>query len=83
MATLKEDIIPSGEKIPKEIEEVLKEFKEMMLPELPKKLPPRREVDPEIKLEPGTEPLAICPYRMDPPELEELRRQLKELLGVY
>lgn len=53
-----------------------------MPPELPKKLPPRRKVDHEIELEPRAKPPAMCPYRMAPPELEELRRQLKELLDV-
>ncbi|KAL5831624.1 hypothetical protein ACOSQ4_016978 [Xanthoceras sorbifolium] len=50
--------------------------------ELPKKLPPRREVDHQIELEPGTKPPAKAPYRMAPPELEELRKQLKDLLDA-
>lgn len=28
---------------------------------------------------PGAKPPALAPYRMAPPELEELRKQLKEL----
>ncbi|GKB81756.1 putative nucleotidyltransferase, ribonuclease H [Tanacetum coccineum] len=44
---------------------------------LPKKLPPRREVDHTIELEMGSKPSAKAPYRMPPPELEELRNQLK------
>eukprot|EP00257_Ricinus_communis_P019332 XP_015578290.1 uncharacterized protein LOC107261709 [Ricinus communis] len=61
---------------------VLDEFRDVMPPELPKKLPPRREVDHEIELESGAKPPAFAPYRMAPPELEELRRQLKELLDA-
>jgi len=53
-----------------------------MPPELPKRLPPSREVDHEIELEHGAKPPAMGPYRMAPPELEELRRQLKELLDA-
>ena len=53
-----------------------------MPPELPKKLPLRREVDYAIELEQGAKPLALSPYRMAPPELEELRRQLKDLLDT-
>lgn len=53
-----------------------------MPPKLPKRLPPRREVDHRIELEPGAKPPAMAPYRMDPPELEELRRQLRELLDA-
>ncbi|KAL5733419.1 hypothetical protein ACOSQ2_033111 [Xanthoceras sorbifolium] len=50
--------------------------------ELPKKLPPRREVDHQIELEPGIKPPAKALYRMAPPELEELRKQLKDLLDA-
>jgi hypothetical protein len=50
--------------------------------ELPKRLPPRREVDHKIELEPGARPPAMAPYRMAPPEFEELRKQLKELLDA-
>lgn len=82
LATMKEETSPFQMKAPKEIQEVLEEFKDVMPPELPKKLPPRREVDHEIELEPGAKPPAMGPYRMAPPELEELRRQLKELLDA-
>ena len=50
--------------------------------ELPQRLPPRREVDHQIELVPGAKPPAMTPYRMAPPELEELRKQLKELLDA-
>ncbi|RVW25255.1 Transposon Tf2-2 polyprotein [Vitis vinifera] len=38
--------------------------------------------DHKIELELGAKPPAMGPYRMAPPELEELRRQLKELLDA-
>nr|CAN64786.1 hypothetical protein VITISV_014071 [Vitis vinifera] len=83
LATLKEEKDEgSGEPMPKEIEGVLDEFKDVMPPELPKRLPPKREEDHKIELEPGAKPPAMGPYRMAPPELEELRRQLKELLDA-
>ncbi|RVW49003.1 hypothetical protein CK203_081013 [Vitis vinifera] len=47
----------SGEPMPKEIEGVLDEFKDVMPPELPKRLPPRREEDHKIELEPEPSPL--------------------------
>jgi len=62
-----------------EISDVLAEYADLMPNELPKKLPPRRAVDHSIELEPGKEPLAKRPYRLSGPELEELKRQLKEL----
>ena len=49
---------------------------------LPKKLPPRREIDHKIELELRGKPPVKAPYRMALPELEELKRQLKELLDV-
>ena len=83
LATLKEDPINSmGDLIPMEVQKVLNEFKDVMPSELPKKLPPRREEDHKIELESGAKPPAMGPYRMAPPELEELRRQLKELLDA-
>ena len=83
MVALKEDPIdPMGDPMPMEVKKVLDEFKDVMPPELPKKLPPRREEDHKIELEPGAKPPAMRPYRMAPPELEELRRQLKELLDA-
>nr|CAD1831635.1 unnamed protein product [Ananas comosus var. bracteatus] len=50
--------------------------------ELPRRLPSRREVDHAIKLEPGVKPPAKAAYRMALPELEELQRQLKDLLDA-
>ncbi|XP_068649054.1 uncharacterized protein [Aristolochia californica] len=80
LATLSEE--RDGTPMSLEIEKVLSEFKDVMPPELPKRLPPRREVDHQIELEPGSRPLALAPYRMSPPELEELRRQLRELMDA-
>ena len=74
LATLKEKRDDrSGEPMPKEIKGVLDEFKDVMLPELPKGLPPRREEDHKIESESGAKPPAMGPYRMAPTELEELR----------
>ncbi|KAL9266336.1 Transposon Ty3-I Gag-Pol polyprotein-like protein [Drosera capensis] len=60
------------------IEKVIKEFSYVM----PKKLPLRRKVDHKVELEPNTRSPAKTPYRMAPTELEDLRKQLKELLDV-
>ncbi|KAL2223600.1 UNVERIFIED_CONTAM: Retrovirus-related Pol polyprotein from transposon [Sesamum indicum] len=66
--------------IPDEIKKLLKEFEDVMPDELPRKLPPKRAVDHEIELVPGTKPPARAPYRMSQPELVELRKQLKDML---
>ncbi|KAH9688170.1 Endonuclease [Citrus sinensis] len=72
----------SPSQVPPRIQAVLDEYKDVMPPELPKKLPPRQEVDHGIELEQGAKPPALAPYRMAPPELEELRRQLTDLLDA-
>ena len=54
----------------------------MMLPELPKKLPMRRQMDHQIDLVLGSRPPVQAPYRMTPSELIELRKQLTELLDA-
>ncbi|CAH9102252.1 unnamed protein product [Cuscuta epithymum] len=43
-------------------------------------LPPDREIEFVIEVEPGTKPISIPPYRMAPAELNELKTQLQELL---
>ncbi|XP_054808626.1 uncharacterized protein LOC129310728 [Prosopis cineraria] len=58
------------EEVPLIIAHILVENQDIMPIELPKKLPPHKEVDHEIELELGTQPLAMAPYQMAPPELE-------------
>ncbi|CAN6455079.1 unnamed protein product [Victoria cruziana] len=66
--------------VPEALAPVLKDFAAMMPAELPRRLPPRREVDHAIELVPSAKPPAMAPYRMAPAELRELRRQLDEML---
>ncbi|KAL4199179.1 hypothetical protein AMTRI_Chr03g49890 [Amborella trichopoda] len=62
LAALKVNEEGDGESpMPLEIEQVLKEFKDVMLNELPKQLPPRREVNHQIELEPGAKHPAFAP----------------------
>ncbi|KAI9191328.1 hypothetical protein LWI28_007018 [Acer negundo] len=70
----------SSDPTPAKVQAVLNEYKDIMSKELPKKLPPRREMDHQIELEPGAKPPTMTPYHMAPPELEELRKQLQDLL---
>ncbi|KAL0443877.1 UNVERIFIED_CONTAM: RNA-directed DNA polymerase [Sesamum latifolium] len=58
----------------------LNEFEDVMPDELPRKLQPKRAVDHEIELVPGTKPPVRTPYRMSQPELVELRKQLQDML---
>ena len=43
-------------------------------------LPPDREVEFSIELEPSTAPISRRPYRMAPKELAKMKKQLEELL---
>jgi hypothetical protein len=43
-------------------------------------MPPDRDIEFAIKLQPGTTPISKRPYRMPPAELAELKKQLQELL---
>ena len=52
----------------------------MFFPEDLPGLPPDREVEFFIELEPSTAPISRCPYRMAPKELAEMKKQLEELL---
>ncbi|KAL0562068.1 hypothetical protein IC582_002518 [Cucumis melo] len=60
-------------------EPVVGDYPDVFPEELPG-LPPHREVEFAIELEPGTVPISRAPYRMAPAELKELKVQLQELL---
>lgn len=51
------------------IAELLKQYVNVMLPKLLKKLPPRRDTNHKIELLPGTTSPAKTPYHMAPKEL--------------
>ncbi|XP_060673257.1 uncharacterized protein LOC125420382 [Ziziphus jujuba] len=68
------------ETTPPMVLDALKSFNDVMPDNLPRNLPPRRDIDHNIALIPGAKPPAKAPYRMAPPELAELRKQLEELL---
>jgi len=68
------------ETLPLCIEKVLEENKDAMLEELTRHLSPRCEVDNNIELEPRAKPPTYSLYRMDPTDIEELRKRLKEFL---
>ena len=68
--------------VPDSVVKILKEFKDVMPVELPKKLPPRQSIDHKIELLPGTKAPTQAPCKMLPAELLELCKQLKELLDA-
>lgn len=56
------------------------EFSDVFPKQLPKGLPPSREVDHRIELIPGSTPPSRPTYRLSIAELSELKTQLKELI---
>jgi hypothetical protein len=58
---------------------VVSEYLGVFSDELPD-LPPPRDVEFYIKLQPSTMPVACAPYRMAPMEMRELKIQLKEII---
>ncbi|XP_057811844.1 uncharacterized protein LOC131026086 [Salvia miltiorrhiza] len=61
--------------------EIVRDFQDVFPENLPG-LPPDRQVEFTIDLEPGAAPVSKAPYRMGPKELEELKIQLQELLDL-
>jgi hypothetical protein len=58
---------------------VVCEYADVFLDEIPG-MPPDRDIEFSIELQPGTTPISKRPYRMPPVELAELKKQLQELL---
>jgi hypothetical protein len=59
-------------------DQVVDEFPDVFPDEL-SGMPPDRDIEFIIELLPGTAPIAKRPYRMGVDELEELKKQIKEL----
>ncbi|XP_069145563.1 uncharacterized protein [Solanum lycopersicum] len=59
---------------------IVREFLDVFPSDLPR-MPPDRDIDFSIDLEPCTHPISIPPYRMAPSELREIKAQLQKLLG--
>jgi hypothetical protein len=58
------------------------EFPNVFLEDLPG-MPPDRDVEPTIELQPGTAPISRRSYKMTPKKLGKLKVQLKELLDKW
>jgi hypothetical protein len=58
---------------------VVCEYPDVFPNELPG-MPPDRDIEFVIELQPGSAPISKRPYRMPPAELTELKKQLQELL---
>uniref|UniRef100_A0A8R7V8C2 Reverse transcriptase domain-containing protein n=1 Tax=Triticum urartu TaxID=4572 RepID=A0A8R7V8C2_TRIUA len=63
---------------PMVIQKVLMEFNDVFAE--PTELPPHRQYDHAITLEPGATPINCRPYRYSPLQKDEIERQVKEML---
>jgi hypothetical protein len=66
--------------LPEEIQELLGEFADIIVDELPRSLPPMRSVSHHIDLIPGANLPNKAAYRLTPQENEEVKRQVQDLL---
>jgi hypothetical protein len=66
--------------LPEEVQELLEEFADIVVDELPRSLPPIRSVSHHIDLIPGASLPNKAAYRLMPQENEEVKRQVQDLL---
>ena len=59
---------------------VVREFPDVFPDDL-LRLPPDREIDFQIELASGTEPISRAPYKMAPAELKELKVKMEEMVN--
>ena len=62
------------------IQDLLQKYKGIFPDDLPNNLPPQREVDHKIEIVEGAKPTSQNPYRLSYHELDEMKKQLDELL---
>lgn len=68
------------EKSKEESEHIMQEYDDVFPEELPAHLPISRPIDHRIELIPGSIPPSRSMYRMSPKEIDEIKKQLTELL---
>lgn len=61
--------------------DLVKAYRSVFPDDLPSGLPPRRHIDHKIELVPGAEPPTKPAYRMSADELDELKKQLSDLIS--
>ncbi|GJP85359.1 hypothetical protein CLOP_g15458 [Closterium sp. NIES-67] len=63
----------------RKIKDLLKEFQDILLDDLPNELPPYRTHQHEIVEEPGSKPTFRALYRLSPTELTDMKKQIEYL----
>ena len=78
MVTVNEDSTKTV--FPEQVQAIFDKFADVFPKGLPGGLPPSKELDHRIELVPGAEPPHRAPYRMSPQGLDQLKKQLQELI---
>jgi hypothetical protein len=78
--TLELNNIHTNPELQRESSAIIDEYRDVFPVELPKGLPPRRLLDHSIELVPGSAPPYRPSFRMSPLELQEVKKQVDELL---
>ena len=71
--------VPVGHR--ESLEKLIQEYHDLFPEKLPKGIPPMREVQHHIDVEPGSKTPYQPPYRLGPAEQDELEEQIKDLLA--
>ena len=66
--------------LPEEIQDMLQDFGDIIVDDLPDELPPKRSISHCLDFIPGASLPNKAAYRMSPKDHEEIRKQLQELL---
>ncbi|CAI7889493.1 unnamed protein product [Closterium sp. NIES-53] len=70
----------SSLELPAALQEVLKEYKDIMPDDLPAGVPPARTHEHEILEEPGAKSVSLAPYRLSPIEPADMKKQVEYIL---
>ena len=65
-----------------QMSDILNQFQDFLPDNMPDGLPPKRDINHDIDIEPCSTPPSRPPFRLPKPELDELERQLQELLKL-
>ena len=63
------------------LQELVKEFRDVFPETLPKGRPPKRDIEHNIQIEEGSKPPSRPPYKLGPAEQDELEEQVRDLLA--
>ena len=78
--TIKNKVAEADQSVREQLQQTLKEFKDVFPAQLPYGTPPKRVTDHEIETTPGATPPHKSSYQLSVAEQDELRRQLDTLL---